>query len=303
MEYRKPDPSRKQYNKPRKWTDDDITRLLQCLQEHGHKDFSKLEEYLPYKTLEDIKAYFRATKAKAADRATVPGLDNWLNICDAEARKHRVAKYSDSNQIAQVVKYLSVDGLVENHPLPEQCQGIDFPAAYRLLYQALMGYPMQPVNKETAAFIDETFKELGKTVAKSPDFDVVKTHLKEIQSRKNTGNDCPAVYVPFKTVDVPNLVVDKKPIKTYQRKKKIEKTNATPVISLPIESSEQESMPCSSQMQSTIDESSGCSNMNLPVANNNNDVIKELYDSISFNPFQIPERWLKGDFSIKTKKN
>lgn len=125
IEYHMPDPKEALY--PRKWTNEEISIFLQCLKEHGHLDVTKFQESLPHKSLDEFRSYFRAAKAKATANVSLPGLDSWLNICNAEANKFSVTKWNDSVKVAQILKYLSIDGLLESHPLPEQCQGINFP--------------------------------------------------------------------------------------------------------------------------------------------------------------------------------
>lgn len=109
---------------PKKWSEDDIEKYLHCIMENGHKNFEKLQECFPDKSLEVIKTFLRTTFDTAIRREDGhPTLDGWINHCKGMTDE---PAWKDSVQIARAIKYLSVDGLIENHPLPSHCQGVNF---------------------------------------------------------------------------------------------------------------------------------------------------------------------------------
>lgn len=110
-----------------RWSDEDVVRLLGCIRKHGHKNYSELSKHLPKRSVEDIKSFLRTSSSQA--RRFGPSydvIDSWINTCVNVTTKAHIGKCNDTLQIAQVFKLLSIDGLIENHPLPDRCNGIDF---------------------------------------------------------------------------------------------------------------------------------------------------------------------------------
>lgn len=134
-----------------------------------------------------------------------------------------------------------------------------------------MGYPIQPVNEETAEFVLNTFSELVGEVRKETDCrSNVKEYLKskifndsnsEINKILNNSNDDESI------TENSNF---KKPLKVYQRKKpKLSNTNKEPKLEIIVEPNSQQSLNCGTKDFSVrINENNEGSNqtvINVPV--------------------------------------
>ncbi|KAK6629254.1 hypothetical protein RUM43_003071 [Polyplax serrata] len=297
-------------DKPTKWSESDVQKYLECIMENGHKNLQKLEECFPNRKLGVIKTFLR-TAFDIAVRLEKghTNIDGWLQHCK---RVGCQPPWKDSIQIAQVAKYLSVDGLLEHHPSPSQCQGINFSEAYRLIYQAMMGYPLQPVNKETAEFILSSFKELANEIKKeiTPRRNVEEflkggtSQTTDTTDKKKKGKS----HVTDIKFDSPEKNIPKKPLRVYQRKRPSLNVAEEPSIKIFVKANDvQPNCSGTKDFSVTINgtaEGGKATILNIPVPVKMETLItagkeeQELLDSATYNPFKIPKKWLKEPLYI-----
>lgn len=110
---------------PRRWQEKEIEDLHNCIMKFGHKNVEEIKKVVPSRNEEMIKTFMRTAYDTAIRRLPKQeNTDPWIQLTE-KASGHEAA-WKDSQLIAKVIKYLSVDGLLENHPLPERCQGVNF---------------------------------------------------------------------------------------------------------------------------------------------------------------------------------
>lgn len=96
---------------------------------HGHLNYDAILEKLPGKTLQSYQSFLRTASLESKKfRGRPPGvvynLSEWLDVCESAT-----GAQGNSNgplEIALVLKLLSLDGVLENHPLPEIAGGVDY---------------------------------------------------------------------------------------------------------------------------------------------------------------------------------
>lgn len=112
---------------PRKWSEEELLNLMKCLQLYGHNNVDKMVECVPGKSADDIRKYLLGIHANGRNiGGTISNIQSWLGRTKSEMEKNTNVKSSDYYQLALLMKCLTVDGLIENHPDPKSCNGIDF---------------------------------------------------------------------------------------------------------------------------------------------------------------------------------
>jgi len=89
---------------------------------HGHLNYEEVLKDFPDKTRESYKTIMRQVALIGrSNRKNGEGFDvnmnKWLDFCE---------KYGQPLQIATFLKLLSMDGILDNHPLPENANDVDF---------------------------------------------------------------------------------------------------------------------------------------------------------------------------------
>lgn len=169
------------------WRHDEKVRLLEALKKYGHYDLVNLHKAVPSKSKDQIKMAINMwwRSARTAMLATAGNKDK--NMLKHEVKrgkgrpqgpsKHDVSDKAPIDQwlakfeqaqprqghpqtklLQKVFLYISK---YENHPSPQDCNGVDYKAMYEYLYCMLSGYPGKTLNPETAKYVMKSLNDLA----------------------------------------------------------------------------------------------------------------------------------------------
>jgi hypothetical protein len=96
-------------------------------------------------------------KRDESDKAPI---DQWL---DKFEQAHPVQGFSQTKLLQKVFLYIAK---YENHPSPQDCNGVDYKAMYEYLYCMLNGFPGKSLNPETAEYVLKSINDLAMEVRK-----------------------------------------------------------------------------------------------------------------------------------------
>ncbi|KAL0273139.1 UNVERIFIED_CONTAM: hypothetical protein PYX00_005883 [Menopon gallinae] len=287
----------------RRWSEEEQMKLLRCLKLYGHNNVEKMVEALPGRSADDIRKYLLVIHSDARSKAdTQSNIHYWLSRSKSEMEKNTNVKTSDNYHLALSMKCLAVDGLIENHPDPAVCNGIDFVAAYRLLYQALLGYPLQPVNKATSDFICETFINVNANkdlTSISMMTDLLRNKFGE---EKNEDGQTNSVNTNAGTSgqNNDNSYSIKKPVKVYQRKRPAKSVSDVPPIKVVLKEGDNAAEGNMKYYSLEIEGNKNVSSVAVPVPLTVTqdklqleDITSKLWSSVGFNPLGLPEAVFK----------
>ncbi|XP_021921588.1 uncharacterized protein LOC110830686 [Zootermopsis nevadensis] len=175
------------------WPHHEKVALLDALKKYGHCDIVNLTKAVPGKNKEQIKMVIRMwwKAARTAMQASAcsekrnkdnlkcvskrtgrpPGpskrvpevrapIDQWLHMFE---QSEPGGGYSQMKLLSKVFLYISK---YENHPPPEDCNGVDYREMYEYLYCMLNGYPGKTLNPETAVFVLNSLNEMAVDIRK-----------------------------------------------------------------------------------------------------------------------------------------
>lgn len=170
------------------WPHHEKVALLNALKKYGHYDMVNICKAVPGKSKDQItlaigmwwKAARIAMLASAGDKQVRDGLkhvpkrgkgrpsgpskrpvadrapiDQWLHKIE---ETQPPGSYPQTKLLQKVFFYISK---YENHPSPQNCNGVDYRAMYEYLYCMLSGYPGKALNPETAAYVLDSLNDLA----------------------------------------------------------------------------------------------------------------------------------------------
>lgn len=94
----------------------------------------------------------RGPAKRKSDKAP---LDQWLAKFE---EVHPIQGFSQTKLLQKVFLYIAK---YENHPSPQDCNGVDYKAMYEYLYCMLNGFPSKSLNPETAKYVLKSVNDLA----------------------------------------------------------------------------------------------------------------------------------------------
>lgn len=164
------------------FTDAEDANLLAALLKYGPMDLHKVAENIPsrneyqvkqrmlalqkqaQRSLTSIKREYKNGKVKFEPRDKV-ALDRWLDhLINLHDKAEILLGTQEELPVRMLARSMGHIAKYEEHPTPEECNGVDFRNVYEFLESMMMGLPSKTLNSMDAKFLIQALQRLSTSV-------------------------------------------------------------------------------------------------------------------------------------------
>ncbi|XP_033227227.1 uncharacterized protein LOC117179481 [Belonocnema kinseyi] len=160
------------------WSRSEKAMLLQILKTEGHQNLNRIAAAIPNKSLGAIKALLNkySVQAKAFKSDSNDPLDFWL---------HSYFSPEDDNLVAKALLFIR---LFEEHPTPQELNGVDINSIYEFLHRSTLGHSPGELPPEMWKVVDSEVSLISDNVSTPSEREVL-TYLSTFSNRQKPHRD------------------------------------------------------------------------------------------------------------------
>lgn len=160
------------------WSQSEKEMLLQILKTEGHQNLNRIAARMPNKSTGAIKALLNkySVQAKAFKSDTNDPLDFWL---------HSYFSPDDENLVAKALLFIR---LFEEHPTPQELNGVDINSIYDFFHRSTLGHNLGELPPEMWKVIDSEVTLISDNVTTTSEREVL-TYLSTFTTRQKPDRD------------------------------------------------------------------------------------------------------------------